>query len=607
MTRAKRGTLAWAVPGALVLAVSMGLTIRQGRAAKEPEPERFSGSSVVLRMPSLLRNPKLPSRVRVAVVRDESAASYYDPAPETLARITHAWRDALVAAGADVRIISSRQVAGEGSAQVLVIPSSPCLSVATREAIEMAGARGQGLILTGSVGIKDAGCRHLGYGLMVEITGASRIEPLEERSAVYVTIPYGGPLSVDIPPGARLDLSPANQVALRLPGRDAVYSDYTLGPAGARGEPLLDGAVAHSTYRGARVAYWGFELRDAVARPWNRAVLSLLVRNSVAWAGRLPLAGVEPWPNNRRAAAAFAQDVEDRFTNGRFAADSLRAIGIPGTYFLVSDLAARNRRLSRQFFKDGEVGTHTENHSLLGGMPAERQRVRLATTQSDLTDLVGEPVRGLRPPEEQFDVATMSAWLAAGGTYMMGVNDSRCVAPELLLIGSDTLVMLPRTGNDDFGAMGPTRPQGNDAVAELFHSEFDLVREMGGLWALSYHSQLLAKPEHLPALARIARWVASDTTVWVATTADIAGWWRSRADLHSTARMVGANELQITVRNTGKSDVRGAVIRVLHPSAMRAVSADGQLLPSEPGVIRVLIPSIAAGTKRTISTVLGPG
>ena len=40
--------------------------------------------------------------------------------------------------------------------------------------------------------------------------------------------------------------------------------------------------------------------------------------------------------------------------------------------------------------------------------------------------------------------ATMRAWLAAGGRYLLGANDTRCAAPELLGFGDDTLVLLPR-------------------------------------------------------------------------------------------------------------------------------------------------------------------
>lgn len=607
MTRARRSALAWAIPAALVVAVSIGITMRQARAGNDPVPTRFSGSRVVLKMPSLLRSSRLPSRVTVAIVRDEAAATFYTN-KATLDSIVGSWKEALTAVGADARIVSSSAIGNARDARVLVIPSSPCLTTATREAIEMAGARGQGLILTGSAGINDAGCRRIGYGLIVGVTGASRVEPLEQRPMVYVTIPYGGPLSADIPPGSRLDLNPASQVALRLAGRDAVYSDYSLEPAAVAGQPLVDAAITHSTYRGAHVAYWGFGVREAVSRPWNRAILSLLVRNSVAWAGRVPLPSVEPWPNNRQAATAFVQDVEDQFTNARYAADSLQAIGVPGTFFVMSDLALRNTRLTRQLLRAGEVGSHTENHHLLGGTSPERQLTRLKLTQHDLTDILGQKISGLRPPEEQFDVATMRGWLAAGGTYLVGANDSRSASPELLSIGRDTIVLLPRTGDDDFGLLSPGRSQDPIAIAKLLKSEFDWIHALGGLYALSYHSQLLSKPEHLPALAHIAREIAADTTVWIATASDIANWWRARAQLQTSARLVDAHRLEITVRNRGASGARGSVIRVVQPSPLDATgSSRGQLLPSEPGVTRVLIPFIAAGESRVISVTLGSG
>jgi peptidoglycan/xylan/chitin deacetylase (PgdA/CDA1 family) len=606
MARVSRSALAWAIPAALVVIVSIGITLRQARAGSEPVPARFSGSTVVLKMPSLLASPRLPSRVTVAIVRDEAAASFYTRAA-TLDSIVRRWRDALAAVGADARIVHSSAIGAARSARVLIVPSSPCLTVATREAIELAGARGQGLILTGPVGLNDAGCRHLGYGLVVAVTGASRVAPLDARPAVYVTIPYGGPLTADIPPGARLDLSPASQIALRLPGRDGIYTNYSVQPQAVSGQPLLDGAIAHSTYRGARVAYWGFELTNAVPSPWNRAILSLLVRNSVAWTARIPLSTVEPWPNNHQGAVVLAQDVEHQYTNARYAADTLRAIGLPGTFFLMSDLAQRNKRTTRQLQRTGEVGSHSENHRRLGGMTAERQLARLETTQRDLTELLGEKVPGLRPPEEQFDVATMRAWLAAGGSYIMGANDSRCLAPELLSVGRDTLLMLPRTGDDDFSFLGPRRSQDQAVVAALLESEFGWIRALGGLYALSYHSQLLAKPEHLPALAHLARTIAADSTVWVATASDVATWWRARSHLQTSARQSDKNTLVITVRNRGPTGVRGSVMRVLQPSPLEAIRATGQLLPSEPGVTKVLIPFIAAGETKVISVVLGSG
>jgi peptidoglycan/xylan/chitin deacetylase (PgdA/CDA1 family) len=410
----------------------------------------------------------------------------------------------------------------------------------------------------------------------------------------------GSPLTDDIPPGARLDLKPAGQLALRHPGRDAYYSDYELQPAPASNQALLDGALSHGAYGKARVVYWGFELRDAVARPWNDAVLALLVRNSVRWAAGQSSVTIEPWPDARRAAAVLAQDVEDHFGNVRYALDSLRAANVRGTFFLTSDLALRNPRLAARLGEEGEVGTHSENHRLLGGTPAVAQRERLERTQHDLTALFGNGVRGLRPPQEQFDTATMSGWLSAGGTYMLGANDSRSVGPELLPVGADTIVLLSRNGGDDFTAVreGHRDPS---ATADIFLHDYQRIRALGGLYVLSYHSQLLATPELVPALARVARTISTDSLVWLTTAGAAATWWRSRAELDVRLRQRGPGGLDVVVQNRGTKLVLGAVAQVRMESPRRVVHTSTAQLASEPGMVRVRLPPVPPKEARVVT------
>jgi len=90
-------------------------------------------------------------------------------------------------------------------------------------------------------------------------------------------------------------------------------------------------------------------------------------------------------------------------------------------------------------------------------------------------------------------------WLAAGGSYIVGANDSRCASPELIPVGRDTLTLLPRTGDDDFGLLAPGQAQDPKSTAALLKNEFKWIHTLGGLYALSYHSQLMSRPEHLPA------------------------------------------------------------------------------------------------------------
>ena len=599
MKQPRPTTHVFGLAASLVVVVSVLLTLRRGDAAMRPEPARFSGSRVVQRMPSLLANAKLPAPLVVDILRDDAAASFYTAAGALDSIVTN-WRTTAADVGATVRVVNAASAKDDRTARVLVIPSSPCLTVAAYEAIDAVTARGGGIVLTGLTGIHDAGCRPIGYGLIVGLTGASRADTLESRPMAYITLPADNPLTIDIPPGSRIDLNPGRQVALRLPQRDAFYSDYALQPEPAGGAPLLDVALTHASRGRGRVVYWGFELRDVVRLPWDRALASLLARNSLAWAAGLPTAAVEPWPKGRVAAATIAQDVESGFGNAQHALDSLRAARIRSTFFLTSDMAGRYGGLSHDLANTGgEVGSHTENHRLLGGLPAARQRDRLETTQHDLTKLLGLPVDGLRPPQEQFDVETMKAWLAVGGRYLFGANDSRSASPELLPVGRDTLVLIGRVGSDDFGAAAAAH---NDptGTARIFLDEYERLRALGGLYALSYHSQLLAAPDLVPALAHVARAIAADTAVWLATTGEIAEWWRDRAQLETRVTQRG-DGFDVTVRNRGERLVGSAVVRVDLRAAAALGNATTALLPPRSATARLLLPPIPGKSTRVVS------
>ena len=592
--------IAFGAPAVLAVVIS-GLFTLRGTAPAAP-PKRFSGSNVVMQMPSLFPAARIPGALTIAIVRDHEAANFYD-SPATLDTIIGAWRRALEASGATVRVVRPSALRST-NARVLVVPSSPCLTLETREAIDRAGQRGQGLIVSGPTGTHDAGCRRLGYGTLIALTRASRVEEVRGRPMVYAAIAGGTPLSIDIPPGSRLNIAPASQIALRLPARDIFYADYTLGSDPVRGAAFLDAAVARSAYRGARVVYFGFELRDVASDPWHRQVLRVLTRNAAAWAAGEAIASVSPWPGGYRSAAVIAQDVEARFANARHALDSLAAIGVRSTFFVTSNLARDHRRLTRAMLAAGEVATHSENHSLLGGSPFERQLERLETTRRDLGDLLDQDVRGLRPPEEQFDAETMRAWLAAGGEYLLGANDTRCAAPELLRFRGDTLVLLPRAFADDFAAAGPEYRRAPRLVAGIMRADMRRAKDVNGLYVLSYHSQLLARPDYVGVVAELARDLVADSTVWLATATDVADWWRRRSQVETQVVATRDDHIDVRVRNRGDRLLENVVVQVSTPPG-RQVRAAGNVSVSNE-LAHVRLPRLAPGARVSVRVLLQP-
>ena len=93
-------TLVFGAPAIAVVAISAAVTLRRTEAAVRPEPARFSGSTVVQGLPSLLASARLADELPVAVIRDDAAASFYD-SPSVLDSIVTMWRTSLAAIGAD--------------------------------------------------------------------------------------------------------------------------------------------------------------------------------------------------------------------------------------------------------------------------------------------------------------------------------------------------------------------------------------------------------------------------------------------------------------------------------------------------------------------------
>jgi hypothetical protein len=172
----------------------------------------------------------------------------------------------------------------------------------------------------------------------------------------------------------------------------------------------------------------------------------------------------------------------------------------------------------------------------------------------------------------------------------------------MLRIGNDTLVLFSRVVPDDVEMA--------DAEEHVLSTQFlhDLaqMRALGGLYLLSYHSQLLARPEMVPVMARVARAAVADTNTWTTTTGAIADWWTDRSALRVETHVRGARSLDVIVHNRAGDTISGAVARVALPDARRALGANRPLLGSEAGMVRLALPPIPGATTETFTVRLEP-
>lgn len=564
---------------------------RHGERAQAARDETAARRWASIGVVSVLPEARLAAPARVAILRDSASDRWFN-GPAALDTVVRAWEGALTAVGATVRVAGPTELLRGGDDDVLLIPSSPCLGVAARAAVDSALARGRGVLTTWISGTRDGLCGDAGYHFLATLTGASRIDTLDPRPAVHVTFPDGGVLAAGLPPGATLQVRGAHDGALRLLGRDGYYSDGVLNPAPASEQPMLDAAVTHAQRGRGRVVYWGFDLSRVVDRRWDREVALLVVRNSIAWSAGQPLASLAPWPDGRAAALVLLQEVDASADNARRALDTLRHAGLPATHFLATSFANDERAIARDLATHGEVASRPDDELRIFRTDNE-QANKFRDMREELGELLGHPVGGMIAPMERLDPAVALAWANAGGLYVVAGNDARTASPELLSVDGRTLVLLPRLADDDARVVRDSGRARAESLAGRYGAAREKLRAIGGLYLLRYHSGILARRELIPALARTIRAAAADSGLWIATANDVATWWSARASATVAARAT-ADGVELRVTNGGTMPLARAVARLALGTDRSITAAQGAtLMSSLPGSARLALPEIA--------------
>ena len=464
-----------------------------------------------------------------AVVFSSPRNQAYFPDPTYYRAALDSWSAMIQSTGGNVREVAD--AAGLSTLReqdLLVLAEAPCLATEEVAAVEAHLQNGGGVIANWAVGVRDADCEWTGWQTIMNLTGAEDVRELPTREGLFLTVPGGVALSPGFDPGTRIELRPDPSLALRLPGPGVYWSDWALNPQPDESGGGADvAAVATYSALGGRITWFGHRLGQA-ATPGDSVRLSRLVQNGVAWAAALPMAAPAAWPGAQQAALVFTLDVEDEPQNAHAMAAFLRERGIPGTFFVVSQLVLEDPELARALIDAGEVGSQTSNHTPLQGLTAQDQRVRLRRTSTEIEEWTGVAPTGLRPPEETFDPNTLDAWQRVGGTYLLATNESRSGSPELHRVGEGVQVLLPRLLKDDYNIIVQDRVLRGASLGQALLEGTRKMRAIGGLAVVAGHTQIIRDGPRIEALGTVADSALGQGDWWIARASDVADWWIAR-------------------------------------------------------------------------------
>jgi len=540
-----------------------------GCSNPDPQPEHRGGSEAS------------SAGLNVALLKSGYTSRYFAEKWQ-YEQVIYTWLTFLAESGIEHRLVSDSELEQGGMTEftVLVLPAALCLSEEERVSVREFLADGRGVVASWAVGVRSRNGEWAGWGFVEELTRARFAGYIPGRPAAWVTLSGRSPLSVGLGAGHRLELVGGWKVALSRSERDGYWSDYNLDPWVAEGETRADVAVVHNARESGRAVWLGFSAAEVISNQVNRAALRKLLLNALNWTGRMPISHVWHWPEYRQAAAVFSQDVEYLFHNAASSVEVLKEEGIEGTFFCVSDLASDNSDLVRALAQVGEVGTHSDDHRQFKGQDFNEQYERLEKSSNALKEMGAVTVKGMRPPYELCDDATLKAWAILGGEYVFGQPEyNPRMMPQLYRVEEDpshglyeekTLVLLPRAVRDDHTTLVVEALEENDAVFEAHRSDMERVYSLSGLCMFGYHSNIICLPERVEILSRLIRY-AKTLDLWLTTAGDVARWWRMREGVSVEVTRREDGGMDLTVKNAGAEAVDGISAVVYLPSAASEV------------------------------------
>lgn len=263
------------------------------------------------------------------------------------------------------------------------------------------------------------------------------------------------------------------------------------------------------------------------------------------------------WPEAKPFAALLEEDTEDRYENARHVAEYFKQKQYPITWYALSDEAQKNRKLTRLLATTGEIACHGDNHMDFTLQDRATQHQRIARCRKVMQELTGQPVVSFRPPREDHNIDTFHAMANTGIRQFIAEVSGDRFTPIAYGHPDDelALISIPRMNSDDYLLWDELKLADKASSLQL-KQEMEWIKNIGGLFMFSFHSQYMNNHKHLQTVKDLADHI-HQSGAFFATTRDIAEWWRFRMQLqkygaHNKALFKKFRPVLLRVNTAGK-------------------------------------------------------
>jgi peptidoglycan/xylan/chitin deacetylase (PgdA/CDA1 family) len=551
------------------------------------------------------------TRPDVLLYTSPETSQYFLKSGGNYEQLLNPWTKYLSARRSSFKQINNLAELGENPSATLVLASAVALNQAERETIMRHHAAGGSVLTTWATGTWDQSGQWTGWGFLKGL-GAEFAGETTTQELGFLIVRGETPITTDISAGERIALSGLRESIIRFKDPQAAAVRLLNWDRIAKESGPDDGVVLFKDQAGrsGRVVIFGF---PETAWSSTEQALYQLIDGSLQWLDRQPLIARAAWPEAKKAAQSISMDTEEGFLNSLAFADLLIDKKLPATFFVLTSVAKQFPEALARLATHFELGMHGDIHTGFKGQSAKAQADRIGAMQRDIQQALPQhpPVKGFRPPLEEYDATTEDALLKNDFLYEV-VDPARSQSrlpffAKTNVANKADLVVLPRTQRDDLNLLSQASVEPSQERKKILHmleQDLDMVLDNGALGVLSIHSQNFGPQSPLVSALPLFfdTLVSHKDLLWVATAGEIAEWWadRSRVALKTVARGQTA-DVEVTI--SGKQPVSKFALIVMTPihgkpprvESLKVGSPKPEIVALDPLRYRILFPTLKPG------------
>lgn len=445
---------------------------------------------------------------------------------------------------------------------LLILPGSKSLS--DKEIIKIKQFLGQGgnvLATSGTASYSNDG-KWRGWNFFSEVFGIRFHKEISNNEISKVhTLRGGQPLTSNIPAGYALKVATWDRpIAAEVLDPRTIQLSYWYDHKNEQGlvreEIKKSAGIVFGEYGKGRFVWMGFEINSVIGLVDDHIFLERLLKNSLNWLCRNPIAYVRDWPNNFNSAAVILPYLKSDFSSVSNLLQIVKSRQITPTFVVdASSINENNRSILTKLRTSGDIiptiafGNQViVDDTIKNIFDSETQLQNLKKIKSSFELHTGKTINGVLAEYGLYDNSTIEALAKNNIDYLVSDSANGKSLPQKLTWNKNKITAMYRSSRDDYKVMynlGLT-----DSVFQFYTYQEDIDRILfeGGLYFFKPHSNYQLLSSNIDVVGQVIDDLKSKN-YWITSASEIAKWFKKRGDIEVGIKKMGKTRVRLTISN----------------------------------------------------------